>query len=189
MSRDAYTKMFIKILACLVSRPTKTRGVQDKSMSCLNTIFTSMAQTSWSSGAFANSVASPSHELSNISPSGSTSLTPLSCCGLCEAVIISPTAADFRCAERSATSMPIRCMTWSRRSELRKKRYRSFIHTPHRSGSDPLHSLVTDTGRAVLEHSGSRVRVRPDVGLPQDGVLDPLVHVEPVRNNDERQRL
>lgn len=44
--------------------------------------------------ALAREVASFSQLISNISPSGSTSLTPLSSSGLCDAVIITPILAE-----------------------------------------------------------------------------------------------
>ena len=45
--------------------------------------------------AFATSVAMASHACSSISPAGSTSLTPLSGAGLCEAVIITPITPEI----------------------------------------------------------------------------------------------
>lgn len=95
----------------LVSRPINTRGVHDGLMLYSETMSKRNVHKSRVSRMFDNSVASPSHELSNISPRGSMSFTPLSSCGLCEAVIMIPTAADFKYIDRKATNMPMRCMT------------------------------------------------------------------------------
>lgn len=160
----------------LVSRPIKTLGVDDDELiPCSSAMSISWAHRSRLFEAFASLVASLSHEASNISPRGSMSLTPLSPCGLCEAVIISPTVADFKYTERRATNMPIRCMTWSRCSALKPDSIGFGCRC--KTTTSTAHSLATNTRRAVLKDFGSRVRVRLDVRFSFDNVFDPLVHL------------
>ena len=76
-------------------------------------------------GALANDVAKDSHDCSNISPLGSTNLTPLSASGLWDAVIITPIVAAFNLDLKTANA-PIRYMTWSRRSPLERSIFAPF---------------------------------------------------------------
>lgn len=59
------------------------------------------------SGALANKSEYDSHDTASMPPLGSTSLTPFSCTGLCEAVIINPVIACVQ-IERNAASTPMR---------------------------------------------------------------------------------
>ncbi|KAH3661173.1 hypothetical protein OGAPHI_006580 [Ogataea philodendri] len=87
----------------LVSLPTITRPAFPTSIFSLATMSSTSAKRS---SLFASCVAYGSHTWGSISPNGSTSLTPLSCGGLCEAVIMTPMVFPSSLADLSAARTP-----------------------------------------------------------------------------------